>query len=197
MVRLIFLLIIFSMVGCKSQSQKEYEMITSYIKKQNEESAEQLNKAFLCVGTSKTINPKAVKSKYFETYEGGFIVVGNEVGLSVKVDVKKPLTQKIYTKLIIENPSGSNKPYIYENQNNVVDVSQSYIMLTQGPLTGLKIDKTYKVELLAFSDGSRTKKIDRLIQYLRSSIDTMGAKPIIDSSCVRSKEFWWMQSVGR
>ncbi len=129
----------------------------------------------LVVGTYRDGNnvtePRPAESRYFRTKIAGFQIIQGFAGYKVFIDVIERPKKRAYTRITFENPAEPKKPFVYEHY---VDPDTPMITLTHGPAKRLKIYKDYRVEVILFADEARTQEIDRLVQKVRSYVDTTG-----------------------
>lgn len=129
----------------------------------------------LVVGTYREGNnvtePRPAESRYFRTKIAGFQIIQGFAGYKVFIDVIERPKKRAYTRVILENPAEPKKPFVYEHY---VDPDTPTITLTHGPAKGLEIYKDYHVEVILFADEARAQEVDRLVQKVRSYVDTTG-----------------------
>ena len=115
--------------------------------------------------------PRPITSKYFKTTFGGFKSFDNTAGYLLVAEIWKHPTKRLYTKFIIENPLDRSKPVIY---SHYIDPSTPDTRVEYGPVSGLEIYKDYTIEIVAYDDEKMTRKVDHLVQKIRSYVDTTG-----------------------
>lgn len=131
----------------------------------------------LVVGTyqkgSNITEPRPAESKYLRTTLGGFHLIQGMAGFKLFIEVIQHPEQRVYTRVMIENPKAADERFVYEHY---LDPDTPSITITHGPAIGLKIYKDYTLDVFLFSDAARTQEIDHLTQKIRSYVDTTGKK---------------------
>ncbi len=102
--------------------------------------------------------------QYTTNYNGSNLTVRYEYALNRK----KGFTDKVYQRVVLENPEDQNKPFIYES---VLDSSNKASKVFHGPLKNIVMGKKYKLTFEFYSDEKRTKLIEKVTQEIRSPID--------------------------
>ena len=106
--------------------------------------------------------PRPAKSKYLVTEGAGFMMKrGEGVMYAVTFSVREPMASPLYATISFENPENRKSPYVLDL---TVEPGQARILAQSPGISRIKNGKTYKVEVLLFSDQSRTERIGKHVQ---------------------------------
>jgi hypothetical protein len=117
--------------------------------------------------------PKPIYGKYVKTEMGGFQVIQGFAGYKLFIEVITAPEQRLYSRTIVENPEDINAPFVYEHY---LDPTTPRTTLTHGPVKGLEVYKDYTVTYILYENEARTIEVDRIVQGIRSYLDTTGSK---------------------
>lgn len=113
--------------------------------------------------------PNPEKSKYLETFSGGFMVGGNDAYYKFLVEIINPFDRPMFVKVEFFNPLDKKHPIEYKSE---LPVKHKTLTLTHGPVKGLRIYRNYWVRVSLYEIENKDEPIDILKQNVRSYVDT-------------------------
>lgn len=112
--------------------------------------------------------PRPAKSKYLVTEGGGFMMKrGEGVMYAMTFAVRENLVSPLYATVSFENPESRKSPFILEL---TLEAGQSKLLAQSPGIRRIKNGKNYKVEVLLFSDQSRTARVGKHVQKVSFSL---------------------------
>ncbi len=118
--------------------------------------------------------PEAGENEYLKTVSAGYWLENtnqkkSQLIYNFKINIKKPFAnKKVWTKMILSNPSDENNNIIYTHYLEKKDKSTGG---THGTLSNVNINKKYNMILEVYEDKDRTKLISKLNQTIVSPVD--------------------------
>ena len=112
--------------------------------------------------------PRPAKSKYLVTEGGGFMMKrGEGVMYAMTFSVREKLASPLYATVTFENPENRKSPFVLDL---TVEPGQSEILARSPGIKRIKNGKNYKVQVLLYSDESRTERIGKHVQKVSFSL---------------------------
>jgi hypothetical protein len=115
--------------------------------------------------------PRPASSRYFETTEGGVVVIGNKAGFYLYVKMREQPPTPLYVRIEYENPEGGSPA---SNDTDIAPGHEGFGFSSPHFVKGLKIYSDYKIVVKAFSSRDAREPIDVLRQTVRSYVDSRG-----------------------
>jgi hypothetical protein len=118
--------------------------------------------------------PRPKSSKFMKMVEAGFLVVPGYEAYYAEIEISKELPKPYFLRASFEDPQHRDAPFIEEAE--IAD-PPSPIPMRHGPVKGLKMSHDYTITIEIFRKQGDAEPIDRIVQKVRSYIDTTG--PVI------------------
>jgi hypothetical protein len=113
--------------------------------------------------------PRPASSRYFQTTEGGVVVIGNKAGFYLYVKMREQPQMPLYVRIEYENPEGGSPA---SNDMDIAPGHEAFGFSSPDFVKGLKIYSEYKIVVKAFISREAHEPIDVLCQTVRSYVDS-------------------------
>jgi hypothetical protein len=116
--------------------------------------------------------PAAVTTDHFVVVNAGFWLANQakptQAIYEFALTVKKHFQKRVYTRVLLDDPSDSTTPIKYEHY---LDPAEGSTKATHGPLRDIKRGKRYTFTLEVYSDENRSQLLERVKQDIVSPLD--------------------------
>jgi hypothetical protein len=116
--------------------------------------------------------PARATSEHMKVVNAGFWLANqdkpSELFYEFTLQRIKPFSKRLYTRVLLENPSDRNSPVKYEHHWDPAEKSSK---VTHGALLNVKRGERYTLTYELFTDESRTMLFERLTQVIVSPLD--------------------------
>lgn len=119
--------------------------------------------------------PPPVQTEHLKVVNAGYWLANlkkpSQVVYEFTMTVTKPFDSRVYTRVLLEDPSARDSPIKYEHY---LDPAERSTRVTHGPLSGVKRGEKYTFSFEVFSDEARTTSVERIVQSIVSPLDNSG-----------------------
>jgi len=118
--------------------------------------------------------PIAQENEYLKVVNAGYWLANangkvSQLVYSFDLSVKKPISNnKIYTRVILDNPADTKTPIIYEHYLNT---SERSTHVTHATVQNVKMGSTYHMIFEIYNDANRTQLLTKIDQPIVSLAD--------------------------
>jgi hypothetical protein len=118
--------------------------------------------------------PIAQENEYLKVINAGYWLANangkvSQLVYSFDLSIKKPISEnKVYTRVILENPTDTNTPIIYEHYLNKNERSTH---VTHATVQNVKMGSTYHMIFEVYNDTNRTQLVTKIDQSIISLAD--------------------------
>lgn len=116
--------------------------------------------------------PPPVETEHLKVVNAGYWLANvkkpTQVFYEFTMTVKAPFEGKVFTRVLLEDPSARDAPIKYEHY---IDTPERSTKVTHGPLSSVRLGEKYTLILEVFSDEARTKSLERVAQSIVAPLD--------------------------